>query len=279
MNLNIDIRWPYLLCILFFIITLFYLFYSRIENFFVFFPDRNIDLLPDDLGLVCRDIYFETGDGERLNGWFFPVSGEKSSPVILFFHGNAGNMSHRLENIQLLLEQDIRVFIFDYRGYGKSSGRPTEEGLYLDGLAACDYLLENEGVSTGDIVLFGRSLGAAVAVNTALNRSVRSVIMESAFLSTKHMAKTMPLFMPLSYFLPPNYNNLEKVRAIKAPKLFIHGDDDEIVPFSMGETLYRESEPPKYFLCLEGAGHNDTYYKGGDDYFLTLAKFVHDSKI
>ena len=94
MNLNMDIRWPYLLCILFFIIILFYLFYSRIENFFMFFPDRNIDLMPDNLGLGYRDIYFETDDGERLNGWFFPVSSGRPSPVVLFFHGNAGNMSH-----------------------------------------------------------------------------------------------------------------------------------------------------------------------------------------
>jgi fermentation-respiration switch protein FrsA (DUF1100 family) len=271
------VKWPYLLSIFFLSVIVSYVFYPRIENFFVFYPDKTIDITPDDFRLNHRDIYFATEDGEKLNAWFFPIPGKESSPVILFFHGNAGNISHRLENIQLLLEQNLQVFIFDYRGYGKSTGKPSEAGLYLDGLAAYDYLVTKELIPPEDIILFGRSLGAAVAIDTALKRDVRSVIAESAFLSTRDMAKTMPIINLFACFMPPNYNNLEKVTVLNRPKLFIHGDKDELVPFSMGEKLYREAEPPKYFLRLEGAGHNDTYIKGGDNYFKTLVDFVNAS--
>ena len=277
--LFMHIKWPYLICILLFIIISFYIFYPEIENFFVFFPDKNIADTPDEYGMTYKEVFFNTVDGIKLNGWFLPSDVKVPAPVMLFFHGNAGNISHRLDNIRHLLQRGLQVFIFDYRGYGKSSGRPSEKGLYLDGLAAYDYLTAAEHISPGDIILFGRSLGAAIAINTALKRDVRSVIMESAFLSTKDLAGTMLLFNLFSRFLPPNYNNLEKVKKVRVPKLFIHGDKDLLVPFSMGEQLYREAESPKYFLRLEDSGHNDTYIKGGDDYFQTLVAFINNSKI
>lgn len=273
------IKWPYLICIFFFVIIAFYILYPKIENFFIFFPDKTIEVTPNEFEMLYKEVFFNTEDGIKLNGWFFPLKGKDPAPVILFFHGNAGNISHRLDNVQRLLHRKLQVFIFDYRGYGKSSGKPSEKGLYLDGLAAYDYLITTEHISPDDIILFGRSLGAAIAIDTALKREVRSVIMESAFLSTKSIAKTMLLFHLISYFLPPNYNNLEKVKKVDSPKLFIHGDKDEIVPFSMGEQLYREAESPKYFLRLEDSGHNDTYIVGGENYFNSLVTFAINSKL
>jgi len=255
----------------------FYLFYPRIENFFVFFPDATFDFTPQDLRLNHKNVYFNTEDGKKLYGWFFPLKGD--FPVILFCHGNAGNISHRLDNVRLLLEQNLQVFIFDYRGYGKSTGRPSEKGLYRDGLAAYDYLTQKERLPPGRISLFGRSLGAAVAVEVALRRKVRSLIIESPFTSTKDMAKTMILFRIISPLLPANYNNLKKISRLNVPKLVIHGEADRIVPFSMGRKLFEAAREPKFFYPLKEAGHNDTYLVGGEKYFKTVSAFIRDSRI
>jgi fermentation-respiration switch protein FrsA (DUF1100 family) len=184
-----------------------------------------------------------------------------------------------LENIKLLFEQDLQVFIFDYRGYGKSKGSPSETGLYQDGLAAYDYLVQERGILPDRIILFGRSLGAAVAIHIAVERDVRSLILESAFTSTKDMARTMFLFRIFSPFVPAHYNNLQKLKHILIPKLIIHGNRDELVPFSMGKKLYGSAHPPKYFMPIEGAGHNDTYSIGGKRYFQALNAFAKNSEI
>lgn len=260
-----------ILLILFLLIS-FYLFFPYIENFFVFYPTSSFDSTPANLRLNYEDVYFETEDKIRLHGWFFPLEGKH--PVILFCHGNAGNISHRLENIKLLLEQGLQVFIFDYSGYGKSAGKPSEKGLYMDGLAAYDFLVKYKHIPPDKIVSFGRSLGASAAIEISLRRDVRCLIIESAFTSTKDMAKTMFLFHAFSFLLPAHFNNLEKITQINVPKLIIHGENDEIVPFSMGQKLYNTAKFPKYFYRIKGAGHNDTYIVGEKAYFENLTAFV-----
>ena len=269
-------KWPHWAILIPILVAAFYYFYPKIENFFIFFPQKSFDFAPESFQLNYRDAYFTTEDGKTLHGWFFP--GRMDHPVILHFHGNAGNISHRLDLVGHFLQKRLQVFIFDYRGFGKSQGRPSEQGLYLDGMAAYDYLVQKEGILPGKIVLHGHSIGAAVAVEVALNRSVRSVILESAFTSTKDMAKAMPLFFLLSPLLPANYNNLEKVARLHVPKLIIHGDRDEVVPFSMGERLFAAAPEPKQFLRLEGAGHNDTYVVGGKPYLDTVERFAENSE-
>jgi uncharacterized protein len=261
------------LCIVFCLVTaVFWVFYDRIERFFVFYPFASLDYQPDGRRYPYSSVYFHAQDGEKLHGWFFP--GPKGAPVLLFCHGNAGNISHRLENIELLLESGLGVFIFDYRGYGNSTGKPSENGVYMDGLGAFDWLTTDGGVSPDDVVAFGRSLGAAVALETALERRMRAVVIESPFISTREMAKTMFPFMLLTPILPENFNNRRKIQAIKIPILVIHGDRDRIVPFSMGERLYRLAPEPKRFHRIPGAGHNDTYLVGGKAYFDMLAAFA-----
>jgi len=253
-------------------VIIFVFFYSQIENFFVFHPQTKLDMTPDRMGLPHESINFKAADGTKLHGWFFPLPGK--SPVMLFCHGNGGNISHRLHNIQALLKKGFQVFIFDYRGYGKSKGSPSREGVYLDGLAAYDYLRNRLGIPPDRIVLFGRSLGAAVATEIAVQRQADRMILESAFTSTKAMARTMPLFALLSPFLPAHYNNLEKIKNIAIPKLIIHGDRDEIIPFAMGEALFGTAPEPKAFYAIQGAGHNDTWVVGGKQYFETLGQFM-----
>jgi fermentation-respiration switch protein FrsA (DUF1100 family) len=267
----------YLACIMLLIAISFYFFYPRIENSFIFFPETHFDYGPGAFNLEYKDAFFQTEDGIALHGWHFPLKGE--FPTLLFCHGNAGNISHRLDNIKLLLNQELQVFIFDYRGYGKSSGKPSENGLYLDGLAAYDYLVEKEGIPPGNVIPFGRSLGAAVAMEIALKREVRSIILESAFTSTKDMARTMVFFRLISFLLPTRYNNLKKIDRIAVPKLIIHGTRDEIVPFSMGKKLFEAARNPKAFFPVDDAGHNDTFIIGGNEYFETIAAFAYGSRI
>lgn len=270
-------KWPHWAVLIPILVAVFYYFYPKIENFFIFFPQRAFDFEPESFGLAYREAAFTTEDAKTLHGWFFP--GEKDHPVILHFHGNAGNISHRLGLIKELMQQRLQVFIFDYRGFGKSQGRPSEKGLYRDGMAAFDYLVQREGILPSKIVLHGHSIGAAVALEVALNRGARAVILESAFTSTRDMAKTMPLFSLLSPLLPANYNNLEKVPRLHIPKLMIHGDRDEIVPFSMGERLFAAAPEPKEFLRLEGAGHNDTCTVGGGLYLESIERFAAESEL
>jgi fermentation-respiration switch protein FrsA (DUF1100 family) len=261
-----------LIFILFLIAIIFSLFYPKIEYFFVYFPDPVIEAVPKDLSLCYEEIWFDTEDNVTLHGWFF--SFEKDAPVLLFCHGNAGNMSHRLENIRLLLNHELNVFIFDYRGYGKSEGVPSETGLYLDAQAAYDFLVNTGNVPIEKVVLFGRSLGAAVAIELSLRREAASLIIESGFTSTKEMAKTMLLFNLFSFMLPANFNNLEKIVQVTIPKLIIHGEKDEIVPFAMAHKLFQATPEPKYFFTIKNAGHNDTWLIGGKTYFETLAGFA-----
>lgn len=268
------IKWSFLLIIITLGIASYYIFYPKIENFFVFFPNSDFDAIPEDYNLQYKEIEFYSLDGERLHGWFF--QGKSTEPTILFCHGNAGNISHRLDNIRLLLKGNFQLFIFDYRGYGKSTGRPSEKGIYQDGLAAYDYLLEKEGIPASKIILFGRSLGVAVAIETALRRKAGSIIVESGFTSVREMAKEMGVFKVISPIIPPNYNNLEKIAMLTIPKLIIHGDNDEIVPFSMGRSLYESANDPKYFYWIKGAGHNDTYLIGGQKYFVRIFSFIRE---
>ncbi|MCF8131129.1 MAG: alpha/beta hydrolase [Deltaproteobacteria bacterium] len=247
-------------------------FYSQIENFFVFHPQTDFHMIPEQMGLPYESINFKAEDGTNLHGWFFPLPGR--SPVILFCHGNAGNISHRLGNVQKLLSNGCQVFIYDYRGYGKSTGNPSRKGIYSDGVAAYDYLVKNRNISPDRIFLFGRSLGAAVAMEIAIQRPVKRLILESAFTSTKGLARTMPLFTLISPFLPAHYNNLKKIEMITVPILIIHGNRDEIIPFNMGEELFEVAPEPKAFYAIEGAGHNDTWLIGGRRYFETLERFI-----
>jgi fermentation-respiration switch protein FrsA (DUF1100 family) len=267
----------YLVLLILILALLVYIFYPRIESFFIFFPETQLDYTPDELNLGYKEVYFTAADGERLHGWFFPLKGE--CPVILFCHGNAGNISHRLENVRLLLREKLQVFLFDYRGYGRSSGTPSERGIYLDGLAAYDYLVEKEHIPQAQIIAFGRSLGAAVAIEISLKREVNSLIVESAFTSTREVARSTPLFFPVSYCLPAHYNNLKKIGRVAVPKLIIHGRADEIIPFTMSLRLFEAAEAPKYFLPLEGAGHNDTFIVGGKSYFEAFARFAYSSAL
>jgi fermentation-respiration switch protein FrsA (DUF1100 family) len=193
----------------------------------------------------------------------------------LWFHGNAGNISDRLENLrQLHDEVGVGVFLIDYRGYGRSEGSPSEEGTYRDAEAALAYILSRSDVDRERIVYFGRSLGAGVAVELATRRPPFALILESPVPSIQDMVRHHYRFLPLGWLIRTKYDSLSKIGDVQVPLLVLHGDRDEVVPFKSGRKLFEVANEPKQFYAIEDAGHNDTVLVGGREYFQALREFV-----
>jgi fermentation-respiration switch protein FrsA (DUF1100 family) len=243
-----------------------------IERYFIYFPERNLVADPDQVGLSFEEVYFVASDGVRLHGWFVPG---RQDLTWLWFHGNAGNISHRLENLKLLHDElGLSVFLFDYRGYGRSQGKPSEEGTYRDAEAALAYLRSRRDVDPERIVYFGRSLGAGVAVELATREPPLALILESPFPSIPALARHHYPFLPVGPLLRTKYDSLVKMDKVNAPLLVLHGDRDEIVPLQAGRSLFEAAREPKQFHVIRGAGHNDTYLAGGEEYLRVLRRFL-----
>ena len=243
------------------------------EKSLIYFPTRVHDLAPADLGLDHEDVTLTTADGVRIHAFLLPAP--SSRLTVLLAHGNAGNVSHRLDRARLLQERlGADVFLFDYRGYGRSEGRPDEEGTYRDARAAHHYLTQVRGVPGDRLVLFGESLGSAVVLDLALQQPCRALILESPFTSIPDMAAVAFPFLPLRTLVRTRYDNLAKVGGLRVPLLVLHGERDEVVPFAQGRRLYEAAPEPKRFFAIPGAGHNDTYIVGGAAYWRAVADFV-----
>lgn len=237
----------------------------------VFFPDTAIEQTPVDLNLPFEDIWFTSSDAVRLHGWLIPAS----SPdyLLLFCHGNAGNISHRLDNVRLLHNRGISVFIFDYRGYGRSQGRINEKGFYLDSEAAYEVARKWAEQNEAKLVVFGRSLGGIAATHLGATKHCDGLILESTFTNMGAMARA---HYPLPFaesLLKHRLNAVDQIIEVRIPKLFFHGDKDRIVPIKLGRKLFEAAPNPKEFVVLPGAGHNDTYFVGGKDYFKKIERF------
>ncbi|HKC13881.1 MAG TPA: alpha/beta hydrolase [Vicinamibacteria bacterium] len=243
------------------------------ETSLIYFPSRLLEDTPEDYGLVFEEVSLAAEDGVRLHAWWLPLARPRFT--ILFAHGNAGNISHRLDRARLLASRlSAQVFLFDYRGYGRSEGKPDEQGTYRDARAAHRHLTETRGVPPDRLVLFGESLGSAVALNLALERAAGALVLESPFTSIRDMARLLLPWLPLSPFLRTRYDNLAKVGRLKVPLLVVHGDRDEVVPFAQGRRVFEAAPEPKRFHRIVGAGHNDTYLRGGEAYWEALDEFL-----
>ena len=245
---------------------------GMIERYFIYFPVKGLDADPSQVGLEYEDVTFLARDGVELHGWFTP--GERSGTLV-WFHGNAGNISHRLDNLKLLHDAlGYSILLFDYRGYGRSQGRPSELGTYLDAEATLAYLATRGDVVMEETVYFGRSLGAAVAVEMATRHRPAGLILESAFPSIPYMARRAYPLLPIWPLLRTRYDSQAKIADVKSPLLMLHGDRDDIVPIDAGRRLFDAATGPKEFYTIRGAGHNDTYQVGGQAYFDALRSFV-----
>jgi hypothetical protein len=251
------------------------------ERSLIFFPTRYPDGFWDTeavargSGCVIEDRFFSTEDGVRLHGWWIRrIAGGDDDPVLLFFHGNAGNLSHRAEMLfELVTRVPARVFVVGYRGYGRSEGRPSEDGLYQDARAAWRHLTGEGGVPPDRIVIFGKSLGGAVAVDLATDVEPAGLIVESSFTSIPDMAGKHYPFVP-KFLIRTRMNSVAKIPTISCPKLFIHSKADRVVPYALGWKLYEAASEPKRFYEVLGAGHNETWIVGGSAYFDAVGKFV-----
>jgi fermentation-respiration switch protein FrsA (DUF1100 family) len=238
-------------------------------------PGRMLEATPADVGLPYEDVRIATSDGERLHGWYIPAA--EARGVLLFFHGNAGNISHRLESIAIFNRLGLDVLIVDYRGYGQSTGKPSEQGTYRDAQAAWDYLVGERGTAPGRIAVFGRSLGGAVgawlAAGLPTDTAPAAVIIESSFTSGADMARRLYPIYPARLLTRLKYPVVDHVARLRSPVLVVHSRDDEIIPFAMGRALYDAAPAPKSFLALRG-DHNAGFWISRAAYEAELDRFL-----
>lgn len=238
----------------------------------VFFPERALVATPAAAGLGYEDVWLTTADGVRLHGWLTPAVGARF--LVVFCHGNAGNVSHRVDNLRRLHELGVASFIFDYRGYGQSQGRPSEEGFYRDAESAQDEALRMARRLRLEVVVFGRSLGGVAAAHMAARARPQGLILESTFTHLGDMARSLVPLPLLAGALKDRFSAIERVGRVEAPSLFFHGDRDEVVPMALGRRLYEAAPEPKRWVTLAGAGHNDTYLVGGAAYWRAWRDFL-----
>jgi fermentation-respiration switch protein FrsA (DUF1100 family) len=234
-----------------------------LQSRFLYCPVRTVCFFPDELGLQFEEVNLTTCDNVQLNGWYIPAPQAKFT--VLFCHGNGGNIMHRLDSIQLFNNLGLNCFIFDYRGYGKSAGEPTEQGTYLDAMAAYEWLTKTKGVKPQDIIIFGRSLGGSIAAELARKVEASSLVMESTFTSYVAMGKKFYWYMPVKWFARYQYDTFKYIKQVKCPVMVIHSADDEVIPFEFGRQLYITANEPKKFLEISG-GHNDGFLVSAQDY-------------
>lgn len=239
----------------------------------IFYPQRGLAENPRQWGLGYEDVTFATADGVLLHGWYIPAPGARR--VLLFFHGNAGNISHRGDSIAIFHRLGLDVFIIDYRGYGRSEGKPSEHGLYADAAAAWDFLTRTRHIPPEDIVIFGRSLGGAVAAQLAAQVQPGALILESTFSSARDVAHDLFPLLSRLVVLRYEFDTVKHLRTIRSRVLVLHSPDDDIMPFSLGEQVYRSARQPKQFVRLQG-DHNTGFLLSQPDYEKALRDFLAD---
>jgi len=229
----------------------------------LYVPMREVLFTPAEVNLEFENVIFKTADGLQLNGWFIPA--QNSQFTILFCHGNGGNMTHCLDSVDIFHNLGLNCFIFDYRGYGESGGKPSEEGTYLDAQAAYKWLTEEKKVPPGDIIVFGISLGGSIAAHLASKSKVAALVIESTFTSYADIGSRFYPYMPVRLFARFGYKTIQFIKDIRCPVMLIYSRDDEVVPFEFGLELFNSANEPKEFVEIFG-GHNDCFLVSGELY-------------
>ena len=241
----------------------------------MYFPIAAVPSLAS-LGLSdVQPVMFNTADGLRLNGWFFPVAGAGPRTTVLVFNGNAGNRAHRVPLARALVDRGLQVFLFDYRGFGGNAGAPTEHGLARDARAAHEYLIGRRDVDVTRLVYFGESLGTAVAVELATAQPPAALILRSPFTSMTHVGQYHYWWLPVRALIRDSYDTLERIGRVKSPLLVIAGERDAIVPIGQSRRVYDSAASErKKFLSIPRADHNDDELFDGDAMIGEIARFL-----
>lgn len=243
-------------------------------NQYIFYPEKTLWRTPADIGLPYETIWLRTEDGVRIHGWLIPHI--DAPATILFFHGNAGTIADRLDNARLLYEAGWQIFLLDYRGFGRSEGTPSEQGTYRDARAVWEWARTE---LRGYLVLFGRSLGGAVAIWLAAQEDVTptALIVENTFTRGRDITQQVLPIPGLAHLLPDFYPSIDRIKRITCPKLIIHGEEDELIPVEHGRRLYEAAPPPKDLYLVPGGHHNDTWLVGGQAYLDRLSSFINSA--
>lgn len=248
-----------------------------IENQLIYFPPRYPEGFPAPQTYQgeVEEVWLLTEDGVKINAFY--RSNPPSKQVLLWFHGNAENIGYGLEHLRALAKIGVNILAVDYRGYGKSEGKPDEAGVYHDADAAYDYLIKQRHFRPEDIIIYGHSLGGAVAIDLASRRPCGGLIIQSSFINARAMARRMFAIPLIEYVVKSRFDSLQKIREVHAPILIVHGTRDDLVPFRMGQQLFAAAPEPKRFYPIEGAGHNDLMEIGAVSYLACLQRFVANS--
>jgi fermentation-respiration switch protein FrsA (DUF1100 family) len=237
----------------------------------IFRPTRRLQQRPEDHGLPYQDVHLSAPGGPQLHGWFFPG---RIPAKLLWLHGNSGNMSHRLDLARLLIDRvGAGLFAFDYRGYGMSEGKPTEQGVYADAEAAASWLAAT-GDSQAPVFYFGQSLGSAIAIELERRRLPAGVILESAFTSVRERSAEAITGKLIAPIFGDTFDSLKKIGGLKTPLLMIHGQDDGVVNARHAHRLFARAPEPKRLYLVRGADHGDCYAAGGEAYFTEIKTFI-----
>lgn len=244
------------------------------QDKFVYVPDKQLTVNPGNASLKYDDVELTAKDGTLLHAWY--VNAENPKGVILFCHGNAGNLSDRVDTVKIFHELEMDVMIFDYRGYGKSEGSPSEKGTYQDAEAAWDYLVQKKEIPPDKIIIVGRSMGGAIAAKLASEKESAGTVIESAFISIPEIAHDLYPFLPLiSVFSKIRYPTNDYIKKINTPIMLVHSVDDEIVNIRHGEKNFKDANNPKKFIKLSGS-HNDCYFNCESVYRKAYKDFIQD---
>ena len=237
----------------------------------VYIPYRDLVATPTDIGLAYQDVYFTTEDGVRLSGWLVPV--ENARGTLLFCHGNAGNISYLLKEIERFYRLRLNTLVFDYRGYGRSEGSPSEQGTYLDAEAAWDFLVRERGLAADEIIVCGRSLGGPIAARLAREHSPGALFLEATFTSMPELGQQLYPIFPARLLARFEYNTLAYVVEVDGPVLVVHSRDDELIPFAHGRRLFEAARQSKAFVEIRG-DHNDGFAISEEIYQKGVEEFI-----
>ena len=249
---------------------------ETVANRFLFQPDPKDMLAQEQLPVQVQQLFIETADQVMLQAYFLPQPA--SNRILIYFHGNAGNICGRLPDLLNINRMGINVLGISYRGYGQSQGKPNEDGLYLDGEAAFRYAIQRLGYTTDNVILMGRSLGTGVAVHTAQHEEISGLILVTPLTSAKACARAYG-FGPFAAIAGDAFNTIEKIQHIQCPLLVVHGTDDRIIPFAMGKAVYDRATVQKRFIAIEGAGHNDLSTAYAAVYWPAISEFIINHRI
>ncbi len=242
-----------------------------IVNQLAFHPVSVSLLSKSSLPHGIEERFIDTEDQVRIQLLYLPSTG--SDKIVIYFHGNAGNIYHRIPDLLQLQRAGVNILGVSYRGYGKSEGKPSEEGIYQDGDAVFKYVTNALGFSHNNIIILGRSIGTAVAINSAKSREIGALILVTPLTSGKAYAKAMGLAL-FSSLAGNAFDNLTKIKDVKAPLLVIHGTDDRVIPFSMGKQIFDSAQSKKKFIKIEGAGHNNLQANYRQEYWPAIFDFI-----